>query len=86
MAETSDYEWAEDARWTLGQAVARLSAAPPTGWANARSVRGVLDGAISAQVERLSTGTGEGLDRETLTTLSADDVQTALAKHYPQAV
>lgn len=48
MAAAGDYTWRDDAVKLLAQAFMRLSAAPPKGWANARSVRGVLDGAISA--------------------------------------
>lgn len=84
MADAGDYTWDDDALRLLAQAFTRLAAAPPKGWANARSVRGVLDGAISAQADRLAES--DDVNREALTTLTEADARAALQRFYPQAV
>ncbi len=84
MAAAKDYEWSPDALMVLRSRLTRL-AARPRGWANARSVRGILDGAISAQADRLDSARGPH-DRDTLALLTAEDVTAALDKRYPQDV
>lgn len=59
----------------------RLVAAPPQGWANARSARQILDAVRTARAGRVG---GAALSREAMTTLTEADVQAALAKKYPQ--
>lgn len=67
----------------LDRAYRRLVASPPQGWANARSARQVLDVIRTARAERV--GTGE-LDHETMTTLTAHDVQAGISRKYPQEI
>lgn len=83
MAAKDDYQIAPDAEDLLAKALHRLAAAPPTGWANARSMRGLLSAMIDAQSERLATG---DLDTEDLGLLTLEDARTGLTRLYPQAV
>lgn len=84
MAAASDYRWDDEALTLLRARLVRLAAAPPHGWANARSARSLLDAAVSAQADRLDRATGPH-DREALTLLTAADVAAALARRYPEA-
>lgn len=83
MAAKDDYQIAPDAEDLMGRALTRLAAAPPTGWANARSMRGLLSAMVDAQSERLATA---DLAEEDLGLLSETDVKAALQRLYPQAV
>lgn len=84
MAAKDDYRLAApEAEDLLAKALHRLAAAPPTGWANARSMRGLLSAMIDAQSERLATG---DLDTEDLGLLTLEDARTGLTRLYPQAV
>lgn len=83
MAEKGDYGWDPEALRLLGQAFTRLAAAPPKGWANARSVRSVLDLAVTAQADRLSE---IGFGDDDLARLIEEDARTALQRLYPQAI
>lgn len=83
MVKRDDYQIAPEAGALLARALTRLAAAPPTGWANARSMRGLLSAMVDAQSERLSTA---DLDAEDLGLLTEADARTALQRLYPQAV
>ena len=83
MAVKDDYRIAGEAETLLARALTRLAAAPPTGWANARSMRGLLSAIVDAQSERLATA---DLGAEDLGLLTDADVRTALSRLYPQAV
>ncbi|MQA76308.1 MAG: AAA family ATPase [Solirubrobacterales bacterium] len=75
-----DYNLDADADAVLRRRLAALLAAPPTGWANARSIRQVLDQAIEAQVTRLADRPEPS--REELATLTAVDLGLALARSF----
>lgn len=79
MAQTKDYAWNDEALEVLQRGFLRLTAAPPAGWANARSVRRVFGAAATAQGRRLG-------DDDPSATLTAKDAETALRRLYPQAV
>lgn len=83
MAAADDYTLAPEAEALLARALMRLAAAPPTGWANARSVRGLLGALVGAQSERLSEA---DLDVEDLGLFTEADARSALERLYPQAV
>ncbi len=83
MAAKDDYTIAPEAEDMVARALTRLAAAPPTGWANARSMRGLLSAMVDTQSERLSTA---DLDAEDLGLLIETDVRLALTRLYPQAV
>lgn len=83
MAAKDDYRIAGEAEGVFARALTRLAAAPPTGWANARSMRGLLSAMVDAQSERLATA---DLAEEDLGLLSETDVKAALQRLYPQAV
>ncbi|MCP9488435.1 MAG: AAA family ATPase [Solirubrobacteraceae bacterium MAG38_C4-C5] len=83
MARRDDYHLDDDAREVLLGRLRRLTASPPKHWANARSVRQILDVAISCQADRL-VATGEAHGREALEAITADDVTAALDRRYPQ--
>lgn len=83
MAAQGQDTLTDEATATLLRGYQRLVAAPPQGWANARSARQILDGIRTARAARLGAGL---LDREAMTTLTDDDVRQALARRYPQAV
>ena len=78
MAKRMDYRLDEGAVADLHRRLGPITQAPPPGWANARSMRSVLDAAIDAQVDRLSHGAPER-DRELLQTLVAADFERAFA-------
>lgn len=83
MAAKDDYQIAAAAEDLMGRALTRLAAAPPTGWANARSMRGLLSAMIDAQSERMATA---DLDAEDLGLLIEADARAALTRLWPQAV
>lgn len=83
MAETGQDRFTPEALALLERGYRRLVAAPPQGWANARSARQMLDAVRTARAGRVG---GAHLDREAMTTLTEADVQAALARKYPQAV
>lgn len=83
MAGAAQDAFTPEASDLLLRAYQRLTAAPPQGWANARSARQLLDGIRTARAARVGSGV---LDREAMTTLTADDVRTALKRRYPQAL
>lgn len=83
MAESGQDRLTPNAVGVLERGYRRLVAAPPQGWANARSARQVLDAVRTARAGRLGGGR---LDREAMTTLTEADVENALARKYPQAV
>src|SRR5260221_14538279 len=57
MCERGDYRIDAAPGPLLRGALGRLTAAPPPGRANPRSVRQIIDEAISAQADRLAAGT-----------------------------
>lgn len=83
MAGQGQDSFTPEALDVLERGYRRLVAAPPQGWANARSARQMLDAVRTARAGRVG---GSALSREAMTTLTEADVQTALAKKYPQAV
>lgn len=83
MAESGQDRFTPEALDLLVRGYRRLVAAPPQGWANARSARQVLDAVRTARAGRVG---GAPLDREAMTTLAAADVQAALQRKYPQAI
>lgn len=83
MAAKDDYRIDPGAEALLARALTRLAAAPPTGWANARSMRGLLSAMVDAQSERLAVA---DLDSEDLGLLTEEDARSALQRLYPQAV
>ncbi len=82
MAAAADYELTDVAREAARAALTRLAARPPKGWANARSVRRLLDAAIDATVERLDK-TGD-TDPDAISTLTANDLHAAVAHLHPR--
>lgn len=80
MAGDADYRWAPEAEAVLLKAFTRLAAVPPQGWANARSVRSLLDAAVDAQAARLH---GSRPCREALSTLGEGDALEGLLARYP---
>lgn len=83
MAGQGQDAFTPEALALLKRGYRRLVAAPPQGWANARSARQMLDAVRTARAGRVG---GAALSREAMTTLTEADVQTALANKYPQAV
>lgn len=83
MAEGGQDSFTQEALDALGKAYRRLVAAPPQGWANARSARQILDAVRTARAARVGAGP---LDRQAMTTLTEADVLAALARKYPQAL
>lgn len=83
MAAQADYRIDPSAETLLAKALTRLAAAAPTGWANARSMRGLLSAMVDAQSERLATA---DLDSEDLCLLTEADARAALTRLFPQAV
>src|SRR5260221_9695582 len=80
MCERGDYRIDAAAGPLLRGALGRLTAAPPPGWANAPSVRQIIDEAISAQADRLADGTHH---RHALQTLTKEDFDTAILSRFP---
>ncbi|MGP9680874.1 AAA family ATPase [Brachybacterium sp. AOP3-A1-3] len=81
MATKADYALAPDGQQLLFAALARLADAPPTGWANARSLRALLSAMVDAQTERLAHESDLGsID---LGLLTAEDVRAAVDKQFP---
>lgn len=81
MATTADYALAPDGQQLLFAALSQLADAPPTGWANARSLRALLSAMVDAQTERLAH---EGdLGSIDLGLLTAEDVRAAVDKQFP---
>ncbi|MGP5088580.1 AAA family ATPase [Brachybacterium tyrofermentans] len=83
MAAKADYALAPDGQQRLFAALAQLADAPPTGWANARSLRALLSAMVDAQTERLAHETDLG--SVDLGLLTAEDVSAALEKKFPGA-
>lgn len=83
MAAKADYALAPDGQQLLFAALAQLADAPPTGWANARSLRALLSAMVDAQTERLAHETDLG--SVDLGLLTAEDVRAALDKQFPGA-
>lgn len=83
MARRLDYHLDDEGREVLLGRLRRLTASPPRHWANARSVRQILDDAISCQSDRLAA-TGEEHGREALEAITSDDITAALDRRYPQ--
>lgn len=77
MAAKMDYTIDESTAAELRARLEPISAAPPPGWANARSIRTLIDSAIDAQVARLSNIEGER-DRAVLERLEMVDFDRAL--------
>ncbi len=77
MAERMDYTIDESTAAELRARLQPIAAAPPLGWANARSIRTLIDSAIDAQVDRLSSAEGER-DRALLQSLQMVDFDRAL--------
>ena len=82
MCTKAGYTLTTRAQAALQQNMYRVAAARPPGWANARSVRGLLDAAASAQAGRLS-GASAALDREALSLLTTEDITAAFAAKWP---
>ncbi|MGO2583728.1 MAG: AAA family ATPase, partial [Brachybacterium tyrofermentans] len=81
MAAKDDYALAPDGQQLLFAALAQLADAPPTGWANARSLRALLSAMVDAQTERLAHESDLGsID---LGLLTAEDVRAAVDKQFP---
>lgn len=79
MAAKTDYTYTQDAQTLLRQVLARMGAARKPGWANARSVRGLLDATVSSQSDRLSEDlNAEVPTPEVLTTLTEEDLRSAV--------
>lgn len=83
MAGQGRDTFTDEAKALLLLGYQRLVAAPPQGWANARSARQILDGIRTARAARLGA---DVLDREAMTTLTEADVRQALARRYPHTV
>lgn len=83
MASHGQDRFTHEALAVLERGYRRLVAAPPQGWANARSARQVLDAVRTARAGRVGGGQ---LDHGSMTTLTEADVRAALARKYPQAV
>jgi hypothetical protein len=81
MCTKAGYTLTTRAQAALQQNMYRVAATRPPGWANARSVRGLLDAAASAQAGRLSGAAA--LDRDTLSLLTAEDITEAFAAKWP---
>lgn len=86
LAQKADYRWDEGALTVLRPVLNRLSAAPPKGWANARSIRSLLGDAVTAQANRFSDQDAGDLDQAALTTLTEADVRAAVHSRYPGAL
>jgi SpoVK/Ycf46/Vps4 family AAA+-type ATPase len=82
MATGLDYRLEDQAREALLVRLHQLVASPPRHWANARSVRQLLDDAISDQSDRLAADDLQH-DRAALQTITADDVGAAIERRYP---
>lgn len=78
MTADRGYALDADARTLLYARLVSVCAHPPKGWANARSVRRLLDEAVEAQSGRLFSMPERS--REDLQRLTAQDVTTAIAK------
>lgn len=85
MAATAGYHLDAAAQTTVTQLLSRLASAQPKGWANARSVRRLLDESVTAQADRLATS-GVALDADTLSLLTAEDVRSGFAQAWPGLV
>jgi hypothetical protein len=83
MCTKAGYTLTTRAQAALQQNMHRLAAARLRGWANARSVRALLDAAVDAQAVRLSGAAA--LDRETLSLLTTEDITAAFAAKWPAA-
>lgn len=83
MAAEGRDEITGDGRETLLRGYQRLVAAPPKEWGNARSAKEVLNAARTARAVRVGVGQH---DRETMTTLTGEDMRAGLEKKFPQAV
>jgi SpoVK/Ycf46/Vps4 family AAA+-type ATPase len=81
MCAKAGYHLDAPAQAALQQNMHRLAGARPRGWANARSVRVLLDAAVDAQAVRLSGAAA--LDRDTLSLLTAEDITAAFAAKWP---
>lgn len=84
MAEESDYTWDPKALDLLRQVLTRMAGARRPGWANARTVRGLLVSTVGAQADRLSDADAGGdLDPESLSTLTEKDLRAAVMADQP---
>lgn len=77
MAAGMDYRIDDSTAAELRGRLEPITAAPPPGWANARSIRTLIDSAIDAQVDRLSN-TVQEREREVLERLETVDFDRAL--------
>lgn len=84
MAAKADYTVDAEGQGLLGAALSQIAAAPPAGWANARSLRALLSAMVDAQSERLAHAAN--LDDEDLGLLTAEDARSALTKLFPATV
>lgn len=82
MATKSDFYWKDGERRLLAHAFIRLAAVPPKGWANGRSVRMLLDEAVTAQAGRLSEA---DFGDDEMSVLTEEDARNALAARFPSA-
>lgn len=87
MAKESDYTWDPKALDLLGQVLTRMAGARRPGWANARTVRGLLVSTVGAQADRLSAADAdEDLGPESLSTLTEQDLRAAVMADQPWAL
>lgn len=82
MAASEDYRLDDDAREILYDTFTRVAAAPPKEWANARSVRQILDAAKDWHAERVMNA-GADIAGHAWQELTADDVRRAVAERLP---
>jgi stage V sporulation protein K len=82
MVTSAAFRLEPEATEVLHRRLVRLVANPPKGWGNARAVRRILDAAKRAHAHRLS-GQPAPHSVETLETLSAEDISTALDELHP---
>lgn len=84
MASRADYHVDSGGQALLSAAFTKVAGNPPSGWANARSLRTLLSAIVDAQSERLAQSTS--LDDEDLGRMTQADVRAALVKLHPSVV
>ena len=82
LASQQDYEITPDALERLSAAFNRLAAAPPPSWANARSVRQILDTAKDFHAQRLAE-LGDQAEDSDWSTLTDSDIANAIEHRFP---
>ena len=82
LASQQDYEITPDALERLSAAFNRLAAAPPPSWANARSVRQILDTAKDFHAQRLAE-LGDQAEDSDWSMLTDSDIANAIEHRFP---